>query len=322
MPKVSIIVPVFNGSGYIERNTRYILEQDHRDIEVIFVADKRSTDDTVRKIESVLPKYHDAVVVEQTEGGLGQARNIGLEYVTGDLIWFLDVDDHPLPDFLSTLVDAQLEHDADVVFCNYIRSSETDPVIKNRKNGIKVMSRYEAMTARGKNKIPVTSWSMITKTDVIMRNGLRFIPTGYAEDIDFTYRLLSRSDTICFCETPLYVYIQNSNSMCNDRGGDKRGMDEIERYRQLTDYIKAEEPGFYDKFRRIAAMTAIRSSTRMDAGQYNCFVKDERTRSMVAEELAHGIEPEIVFFKILPGMYRLLARTYMKLIFYREGKTF
>jgi len=320
MPKVSIIVPVFNGSEYIERNTQYILEQDHKDIEVIFVADKRSTDDTLRKIEDMLPKYQNAVVAEQTEGGLGQARNIGLEYVTGDLVWFLDVDDHPLPNFLSTLVGAQLEHDADVVFCNYIRSSETDPVIKSKKNGVKVMDRYEAMTARGNNKIPVTSWSMITKTDVIMKNGLRFIPIGYAEDVDFTYRLLSKSDTICFCETPLFVYIQTPDSMCSNNN--RRGTAEIECYRRLIEYFKTEEPGFCDKFRRIAAITMIRSSTRMDAGPYNEFVNDERTRSMVAEELSHRTDPEMAFFKILSGMYRLLARTYMNLIFYREGKTF
>lgn len=320
MPKVSIIVPVFNGSNYVERNTQYILEQDHKDIEVIFVADKRSTDDTLRKIESVLPKYQNAVVAEQTDGGLGEARNIGLEYVTGDLVWFLDVDDRPLPNFLSTLVCAQLEYDADVVFCNYVRSGVTDPVIKNKKNGVKVMSRHEAMTARGNNKIPVTSWSMITKTDVIVKNKLRFIPTGYAEDVDFTYRLLSKSDTICFCEKPLFVYIQNPDSMCSN--SNRRGTAEIACYRRLIEYIKTEDPGFYDKFRRIAAITMIRSSTRMDTEQYNDFVKDENTRSMVSEELSCKTDPEIIFFKILPGLYRILARTYMNLVFYREGKTF
>jgi len=321
MPKVSVIVPVFNGSKYIERNSRYILEQDHKDIEVIFVVDSRTTDDSLSKIEGLLSKYPHASVVEQNGGGLGQARNIGIEHATGDLIWFLDVDDRPLPKCLSTLVGAQQRYNADLVFCNYVRSSSTDPVIKRKKTGVKVMGRHEAMTARGKNKIPVTSWSMIIKTDLIMKNGIRFVQDVYAEDIDFTYKLLSRSDVVCFCEEPLYVYVQNQESICgsNDNG---RGTGEIENYRGLIEYMRKEEPEFSDTFRRIAAKTMIRSSTRMDADHYKNFVSDERTRSMVTEELSYKVDPEAIFFKIFPRMYRLLARTYMRLVFYREGKTF
>jgi glycosyltransferase involved in cell wall biosynthesis len=321
MPKVSIVVPVFNGSKYIEKNAQYILEQDHKDIEVIFVVDSRSTDGSLQKIKMLLPKYQDAVVLEQTEGGLGQARNIGMEHATGDLILFLDVDDHPLPRYLSTLVDTQQKYGADVVMCNYIRSGDADPVIGRGKSGIRVMDRYEAMAARGKNRIPVTSWSMVIRAGIITDNDLRFIPDGYAEDIDFTYRLLSVSDTVCFCEEPLYVYVQNRESICGS-SNNERGMAEIRVYNELIDHMRGKEPEFFDTFRRSAFFTMVRSSTRMDAEHYNDFVNDERTKSLMDEELSYIVDPELVFFKMFPRMYRVVAITYMRLVFYREGKTF
>jgi len=320
MPKVSIVVPVFNGSRYIERNTQYILEQEHKDIEVIFVADSRSTDDTLSKIRNVLPEFGHAIMVEQEKGGLGQARNLGIERATGDLIWFLDVDDRPLPRYLSNLVAAQQEHDADVVLGNSIMSKELDPKIKRKKAGTVVMNRHEAMAARGKNRIPVTAWSMIIRAGLIKKNGLRFIEDGYAEDIDFTYRLLSVSDVICFCEEPLYVYVQSGDSMCSNNN--VRGDGEIKSYVRLVEYMREKEPEFFGTFHKNAVFMMVRSAARMDAEHYMEFVRDKSMRAMLDEELANQVEPEMVFFKMFPRAYRKIARAYFKLVFYREGKTF
>ena len=320
MPKVSIVVPVFNGSKYIERNVKYILEQEHKDIEVIFVADSRSTDDTLAKIREVLPEFGHAAMVEQTEGGLGAARNLGIGRVTGDLIWFLDVDDHPLPRYLSNLVSAQQRYDADVVMGNYVMSKHLDPVIRCRRNSIKVMNRHEAMAARGRNKIPLSVWSMVIRSDVIIKNDLRFIPDGLAEDVDFTNRLLSRSNTICFCEEPLYIYVQNQDSMCSNNNA--RGMGDIMNYTNLIGYMKENEPEFFTTFRKDAVFMMVRSSTRMDEEHYMQFVRNENTRSMLNEELAKRVEPELIFFKMFPRIYRKMARVYIELVFCREGKTF
>jgi CDP-glycerol glycerophosphotransferase len=320
MPNVSIIVPVFNGSEYIERNSQYILEQEHKNYEVIFVVDSRSSDDTLQKIRDVLPRFGRVMLIEQSEGGLGQARNLGLAQASGDLIWFLDVDDHPLPRYLSTLVAAQQAHDADVVFGNCIMSRHLDPVIRSGRNGVKVMDRHEAMAARGKNRIPVTAWSMIIRADLLEKNNIRFVETGYAEDIDFTYRVLSVADVVCFSEEPLYVYVQSQGSMCSNNN--ERGLGEIKSYVRLIGHMKENEPWYFRTFHKNAVFTTVRSSTRMDPEKYMEFVRDSGTRDMLNRELAAQVEPELVFFKMFPRMYRIIARTYMKMVFYREGKTF
>jgi len=322
MSKVSIVVPLFNGSSYIERNTRYILEQEHKDVEVIFVVDIRSADDTLQMVKNVLPRHPNAFIVEKSEGGLGQARNLGAEKATGDLIWFLDLDDRPLPKYLSTLVNLQKQHNADVVVANCIRSRMLDPVIKHGKNSVKVMNSHEAMIERGENRIPVTAWSMIMKRDVLVKNDMRFMSEGYCEDIDFTYRLFSVSDVIVYCSEPLYVYVQNPNSMCSDENSNERGSAEIRNYTRLIDHMRENEPTFFRMFHTIATITMVRSSTRMDREHYMNFVKDDSAKKTLSEELSHKVNPELIFFKLFPRTYRALARVYMKLIFYREGKTF
>jgi hypothetical protein len=52
------------------------------------------------------------------------------------------------------------------------------------------------------------------------------------------------------------------------------------------------------------------------------FVTDEKTKAMLSEELSFKVNPELIFFKLFPRTYRMIARVYMELIFYREGKIF
>jgi hypothetical protein len=130
------------------------------------------------------------------------------------------------------------------------------------------------------------------------------------------------SDVVVFSEEPLYVYVQNPGSMCSSENNNERGLAEIKNYRNLIDHMREKEPKFFRRFHSIATLTMIRSSTRMDKENYNDFVNDERTRKMLSEELSNKVSPELVFFRLFPRMYRRIARAYMNLIFYREGKTF
>ena len=318
-PKVSIVVPVFNGSKFVERNSGYILEQTYKNFEVIFVVDSRTTDDSISMIEERLRLYPSASVVVQEGGGVGEAKNIGIDRAKGELVWFLDIDDRPLPHCLNTLVGVQEEYNADVAILNYIRSSKNDPVIKIKSKDVVRMDRYEALDARGKNRIPVTSWSMMTRADLIRNNGLRFIPNEYFEDIDFANRLLTKADVICFCREPLLVYVQNPDSICGAKKNNERGADEIRSYRRLMEYMEKNEPEYAERFRRNAVSMIMRSSTRMDAAHFIGFAKDPDTRATL-KSVRGNLETGL--FRLFPRLYRAMARIYMKFIFYREGKTF
>jgi hypothetical protein len=97
---------------------------------------------------------------------------------------------------------------------------------------------------------------------------------------------------------------------------------EIDIYLGLTEHVRNNEPNYFERFRRTAVLTIVRSSARMDAEHFIKFAKHAKTGALVDGELARGMSAELATFKIFPRLYRALARTYMKLIFYRDGRTF
>jgi glycosyltransferase involved in cell wall biosynthesis len=117
-PKVSVIVPVFNGAKYIEASIRSALAQNYANLEIVVVNDG-STDSTSQEIESFLnlPNF---LYVEQANLGVAAARNKGLLHATGEIIAFLDHDDLWLPHKIKLQVEYLISHpEVALVHSNY-----------------------------------------------------------------------------------------------------------------------------------------------------------------------------------------------------------
>ena len=93
MPKVSVIVPVYNVEKYITRCLTSLINQTLDDLEIILVNDG-STDNSVAIIREYKRQHDNIILVEKENGGLSSARNFGLVYATGEYIAFLDSDDY------------------------------------------------------------------------------------------------------------------------------------------------------------------------------------------------------------------------------------
>jgi len=105
-PKVSTIIPVYNGSLYLAQAIESVLSQTYTNYEII-VVDDGSTDDSYSVIQQYLPQVR---YVEQSNQGVAAARNHGLKLAQGEFIAFLDQDDFFLPDKFSTQVNCLMEH--------------------------------------------------------------------------------------------------------------------------------------------------------------------------------------------------------------------
>lgn len=112
---MSVVIPVYNESESIERVSKALKAQDFKDMEVIFVVDNKTTDDSLDKINELTRNLEDhLVMIQKDDGILGGARNIGLDAARGKYVWFLDADDVPYPDFMSTMYRLAEEHGTDV----------------------------------------------------------------------------------------------------------------------------------------------------------------------------------------------------------------
>jgi len=108
-PKVSVLIPCWNGAGSIERALRSALEAEAADVECI-VVDDASTDDSVAIVRSIAERDSRVVlVVAPANGGASAARNLGLSQVRGEWLTFLDSDDRMLPGGIDALYRAAVE---------------------------------------------------------------------------------------------------------------------------------------------------------------------------------------------------------------------
>lgn len=114
VPKISIIVPVYNVEKYLARCIDSILEQTFSDFECLLI-DDGSPDCSGALCDEYAHKDNRIHVIHQKNAGVSAARNRGLDAARGEWICFVDSDDWCAKDMLSLLYGAAFENDADVV---------------------------------------------------------------------------------------------------------------------------------------------------------------------------------------------------------------
>ncbi len=113
---ISVIVPIYNTARYLPRCIESILNQNHRNIELILI-DDGSIDDSL----NICRQYEKAdariKVLVKPNGGQGSARNMALDIATGDYISFVDSDDYLVPDAYEKMLNTMKESNADLAVC-------------------------------------------------------------------------------------------------------------------------------------------------------------------------------------------------------------
>ena len=117
--KVSIIIGCYNVSRWlIEKQLSCILNQTYKDLEVLLINDG-STDDTLDICNSLRENDNRIIVISKENGGLGSARNTGLDHASGDFVWFYDVDDEVDQDLIEKNVSWMTENQTDLNVFGY-----------------------------------------------------------------------------------------------------------------------------------------------------------------------------------------------------------
>ena len=207
MPKVSVIVPIYNVEKYLEKCINSLLSQTLEDIQIILVNDG-SKDNSGNIAKEYEKNNNDRVIyVEKENGGLSDARNYGLKYATGDFIAFLDSDDYIEKNAYEEMYNKAIEENADYVECDFIWEFP---------NKIRVDKQYPY-----KNKkemlsfVRVVAWNKLIKRQLIIDNNLEF-PKGLRyEDIEFTYKLIPFVNKFAYVDKPFIHYVQREGSIAN-----------------------------------------------------------------------------------------------------------
>ena len=193
MPKISVILPIYNASSCIEETLNYIFAQTFTDYEVICV-DDGSTDNTLEVLKEYEKKDNRIKVISQSNGGAGKARNTGLDNSTGDYLAFLDADDLYDPDMLSKAYSKAIEGNADLVVWKCDRYNDTTkeysptPWTLREKDLPPYRPMYYRNFTDNVFKVFVGwAWDKLFKRDYILENHLRFQEIRTSNDMLFTF---------------------------------------------------------------------------------------------------------------------------------------
>ena len=132
-PKVSILVPVYKVSDYIERCAESLFSQTFADIEYIFVNDA-TPDDSIEKLLKTLDRFPNRkkqvqLIHHKTNKGIASTRNTALDASCGDYILVVDCDDYIEPDTVEILYQKAIEENADIVVSDFYLESEAKTVV-------------------------------------------------------------------------------------------------------------------------------------------------------------------------------------------------
>ncbi len=220
--KVSVIIPCYNVEKYIDRCLKSVVHQTIglEQLEIICVNDA-STDKTLKKLKLWEQLYPDNILVIDCKqnGKLGKARNIGLSYVTGDFIVFLDADDWMEIDAYKLASDKMKEYSCDIV--RYQLGRDTDDMMLWRECSRREEKDFliTIQDDEERKKFLVTDimdngcTNKMYRREFISENNLSF-PEGVTYE-DIYWGMLSQFyvKRIYFLNEKLYHYYINPNSI-------------------------------------------------------------------------------------------------------------
>lgn len=200
-PFVSIIVPIYEAEAFLPRCIDSVLSQTYTKFELILV-DDGSPDNSGRICDEFAKSDVRIKVLHKLNGGVGSARNVGLDVAIGEYIVFIDADDFIRPQFLEHLLG---NSDADLTICSVITKYERHYLLSNSHYQL---SQEPQVLSRLINDVFLrTPWGKLFKREIIERNHIRFDNhIRFGEDTVFvlTY-LLDISSLKCLSEE-LYCY--------------------------------------------------------------------------------------------------------------------
>lgn len=196
MPKISIIIPVYNTEKYLTRCFDSLIKQTFSDFEIIIV-----NDGSVDNSELICKKYVENYPTlfkffSQPNKGQSSARNLALQHVTGEYLTFIDSDDWMESNALELMYNDARSNDSSIVVCDFYYYNTDTP------------QKTDFIEEFNKNKyLPQKFvWGKLYKVAFWQENQFNFAEGIYYEDLELVPKILFMTQKISIVNLPLYNY--------------------------------------------------------------------------------------------------------------------
>lgn len=225
--KISVIIPCYNVSQYIDRCLNSVASQTigTEQLEIILV-DDGSADDTYLHLSAFEQKYPDNTILIKLDenSGLSAARNIGMEYSSGEYIAFVDSDDVIAESMLEKMVEVITREHADMVECSFKGFSKESEC---KVTGSGKIRRFDLNDDNVRREyivdiaVKTAVWGRLYNAELLKRTGLSFIEGYYYEDVFYSGLGMFLMDSVCNIDETLYFYFVNDTGIINSSDNSK-----------------------------------------------------------------------------------------------------
>lgn len=258
-PRVSLIIPIYNVSKFIEKCVISALQQTYNNVEIIFVNDC-TPDDSIIKLNEVLQRFpnriKDVVIINHDSNkGLAQSRNTGVKKASGEYVMHLDSDDYLEPDTIEKCVNTIIGENADAVifgfrhiFKNY-NIVEHIEICKDHTKYINQLIRRQSLVCMCGG---LYKRSLYTDFNIYAIPGLNM-----GEDYSTKPRLLYNAKKVVALDEPLYCYNHTNEGSYTQHFSESRIKDIVKAISVLREFFKSKDDySFYCESLDYAALSS------------------------------------------------------------------
>lgn len=322
MTKISIIVPIYNVEKFLDRCVQSLRNQTLQDIEIILI-DDQSPDNCPKMCDEYAEQDSRIRVIHKKNGGLGYARNSGMEIATGEYVAFVDSDDYVDLDMFESMYAMALKYNADFVRVdNYkerldgtiVNKDYVPPMREGYYNQTELREKL-LFTQLGMNPsddgtkyVSCSVWRNIYRKEIIDRLGLRFVSERelISEDIPFNMEFMMNCERAAVINEKFYHYIVNEKSLTQTYRAD-RFERELILYHELIN--RAQKLRIYDQC-KIRLERHLLSRARMCIRNEFLANPDKKKAFRMVKKILETKEMKEIFFtyqyKSLPLKYKIV----------------
>ena len=252
MPKISVIIPVYNVEKYLEKALDSIINQTFTDFEAICIDDK-STDSSLEILKEFAQKDSRIKIIEHKENqGQSAARNHALDVATGEYIIFIDPDDWVELNMFEEIYKTFLKTNSDSIWFNNYRFDD------NTKNQIILFDETHILNHDGYYDITPDNilyfsdyvWNKAFKKSFLQQKNIRFPEGLIFEDCEFYFKCFTQCKKIYYINKPFYYYrVREGSSVTKGRQGDLNVKDIFSIFMNVHNYIVKN--GLFQEYKNV-----------------------------------------------------------------------
>lgn len=325
MPKITVIIPVYNVDKYLSRTVDSVLMQTFKDFEVICINDC-STDNSLEVLEDFALKDNRIKIINNEKNlGAALARNVGIDSAQGEYIYFLDADDYIDDKYLECMVQ-KIEHEN----CDIVLNLS----IENETNGVVAKYNHPSMpkiNPEGEYLDKITTihdalcfiWARMYRKSFLSENNLRFLDIHATDDVVFNTIVDMYTDkTFVFYGEKYHYTVNNTGVTGKAKTVDDRDLQHIKAHSLIYDFLK-ERNKLNDRLKLFRVYPFMKVDTEEKFEFYKKFFEKIESDFHKNENIYNDMEKYFAYSLLNTSTLDEYMKNYNKVVtigFLRRGK--